>query len=163
MKEGRKGGKLVGDAHSAPSGGIPALVVDTGETVLIEGKEVIINKSAVESERKNTFNGKQMTNKEILSAINQSAGNGVPILENGGQLKQGIAVEREHEQLYNDIQARLLVHGCQMPISKEDFFAQIATAHIAENKNYYDLLEKYVEGYGGGYYQNTYIKGYLGV
>ena len=67
--EGRKGGTLVGDKHSAPSGGIRAVVVsDYGnKPVLLESEEVIINAQAAKN------------NCELLSKINQSAGNGVAL------------------------------------------------------------------------------------
>lgn len=70
--DGRKGGWLKGKPHydklGNPKGGIKAVVVDSGKPVELEGGEVIINKEAAKK------------NYKELSKINQSAGNGVPIL-----------------------------------------------------------------------------------
>jgi hypothetical protein len=69
---GKKGGLLKGKAHydknGKPLGGIKAVVTDSGQQVELEGGEVIINKEASKKHWKE------------LSRINQSAGNGVPIL-----------------------------------------------------------------------------------
>lgn len=69
---GKKGGLLKGKRHydkgGKPLGGIKAIVSDTGQMVELEGGEVIINREASKKHWKE------------LSKINQSAGNGVPIL-----------------------------------------------------------------------------------
>lgn len=69
---GKKGGLLKGKPHydknGKPLGGIKAVVTDSGQQVELEGGEVIINKEASKKHWKE------------LSRINQSAGNGVPIL-----------------------------------------------------------------------------------
>ena len=81
--DGKKGGLFVGKKHS--EGGIPAMVVDTGQPIEVEGGEAIINAKATALHWKE------------LSKINQSTG-GVPIpeptqaeklfekFENGGKL-----------------------------------------------------------------------------
>jgi hypothetical protein len=81
--DGKKGGLFVGKKHS--EGGIPAIVVDTGQPIEVEGGEAIINAEAT------------ALHWEELSKINQSTG-GVPIpkptqaeklfekFENGGKL-----------------------------------------------------------------------------
>jgi len=79
---GQNGGVLVGDSHDEPSGGIPAHVTSTGEDVLLEGGEVIINKTNIASEKEYTVTG---TPKEIASAINSVDGNGV-VIENGAEM-----------------------------------------------------------------------------
>ncbi len=82
--DGLQGGMLKGDPHSAPSGGIDAVVVtDNNKPVKLEGDEVIINKKSVKDPEVKTLRG---TNKEILSQINTQDGNGVPILEEGGEI-----------------------------------------------------------------------------
>lgn len=92
--DGRHGGEYAGNSHA--HGGIKALVVDIGRTVEIEGKELGVKKESVHCDCIHTFNNKQMTNKEILSAINTENGHGVPILANGGDvLKAGGAVNNE--------------------------------------------------------------------
>jgi hypothetical protein len=69
---GKDGGLLKGKRHydknGKPLGGIKAVVSDTGQAVELEGGEVIINREASKKHWKE------------LSRINQSAGNGVPIL-----------------------------------------------------------------------------------
>jgi len=69
---GKKGGLLKGKLHydknGVPLGGIKGIVTDTNQPVELEGGEVIINKEASKKHWKE------------LSKINQSAGNGVPIL-----------------------------------------------------------------------------------
>lgn len=69
---GKKGGLLKGKPHydknGKPMGGIKAVVTDSGQRVELEGGEVIINKEASKKHWKE------------LSRINQSAGDGVPIL-----------------------------------------------------------------------------------
>ena len=69
---GKKGGLLKGKPHydksGKPTGGIKAVVTDSGQQVELEGGEVIINKEASKKHWKE------------LSRINQSAGGGVPIL-----------------------------------------------------------------------------------
>ena len=64
-KNGKKGGLFVGKTHE--EGGIPAIVVDTGQPVEIESGEAIINAESTKKYWKQ------------LSKINQSEGNGVPI------------------------------------------------------------------------------------
>jgi hypothetical protein len=87
-KDGKKGGNLVGNSHK--KGGIKAKVVDTGQLVELEGGEVIINKKASEIHHKE------------LSKINQSAGNGVPILPpNKITMEKGGNIEFETKQIKN--------------------------------------------------------------
>lgn len=76
-----KGGYFVGRPHS--QGGIKAINISTNSPIEVEGGEVIITKPAVEDNKKRMFEGEMLTNREILSKINQSGG-GVPIFEEGG-------------------------------------------------------------------------------
>jgi|688.fasta_scaffold24166_4 hypothetical protein len=79
-KDAKKGGYLVGKPHS--EGGIKGINVDTNEPIEVEGGEVVITKPAVESNQKYSFEGKQMTPKEILSKLNSDHG-GVAFKEGG--------------------------------------------------------------------------------
>lgn len=81
--DGKKGGYFKGRSHA--EGGIKAVNVDTGQLIEVEGEEVIITKDAVNDESKREFEGEMLTNREILSRINQSGG-GVSF-EDGGELK----------------------------------------------------------------------------
>ncbi|HEX4851186.1 MAG TPA: hypothetical protein VFV08_10285, partial [Puia sp.] len=79
------GGILLGRTHQ--EGGIKLVNKDTGQPLEAQNNEVIVNAAAAMAPGKNnTFNGKPMTNLEILSAINTSRGNGVSFLEEGGKL-----------------------------------------------------------------------------
>jgi hypothetical protein len=83
---GDAGGYLVGRRHS--NGGIKAINKSTGQPLEMEGGEVVITRDAVSDETKRSFNGKMMTNREILSEINQSGG-GVAFAE-GGEVPDSI-------------------------------------------------------------------------
>ena len=79
-KDAKKGGYLVGKSHA--EGGIKGINVDTGEPIEVEGGEVVITKPAVESQKKYTFEGKEMTPKEIMSKLNSDHG-GVEFAKGG--------------------------------------------------------------------------------
>ena len=85
--DGKKGGEFGGKSHA--EGGVKAVVVDDGRPVEVEAKEVIINKkSAQDPSKRHTLDGKPMSNKEILNVINTQDGNGVPIMESGGEIPE---------------------------------------------------------------------------
>jgi hypothetical protein len=79
-KSGEAGGLLVGKRHS--EGGIKATNNSTGQPLEMEGGEVVITRDAVSDSTKRLFEGKYMTNRQILSAINVSGG-GVSFAEGG--------------------------------------------------------------------------------
>jgi hypothetical protein len=81
--DAKKGGYFQGRSHA--EGGIKVKNVDTGQYLEVEGEEVIITKGAVNDPKKREFEGQMLTNKEILSKINQSGG-GVSF-EKGGEIK----------------------------------------------------------------------------
>jgi hypothetical protein len=98
--QGAAGGYLVGNRHS--EGGIKAVNKSTGQPLEMEGGEVVITRKAVSDPTKRSFNGKLMTNREILSTINQSGG-GVAFAE-GGEIPDTIdfidsVLEYEGEQV----------------------------------------------------------------
>lgn len=78
--KGEAGGYLVGRRHS--NGGIQAVNKSTGQPLEMEGGEVVITRDAVSDSEKRSFNGKMMTNRQILSEINQSGG-GVAFADGG--------------------------------------------------------------------------------
>jgi hypothetical protein len=84
---GDVGGMLVGKRHS--EGGIKAINKSTGQPLEMEGGEVVITRDAVSDKQKRMFNGKYMTNREILSEINVSGG-GVSFAD-GGEVPNTIA------------------------------------------------------------------------
>lgn len=69
---GKAGGVLVGKRHS--EGGIKAVNKSTGQPLEMEGGEVVITRNAVSDNTKREFNGEMLTNREILSRINESGG-----------------------------------------------------------------------------------------
>jgi hypothetical protein len=79
---GKVGGYLVGQRHS--EGGIKAFNKSTGQPLEMEGGEVVITRNAVSSGEKHEFEGQMLTNREILSKINESGG-GVSF-EDGGEV-----------------------------------------------------------------------------
>lgn len=81
--DAKKGGFFKGRAHS--EGGIKAVNISSNQPIEVEGGEVIITKPAVEDDTKREFEGEMLTNREILSRINQSGG-GVPIFSDGGDI-----------------------------------------------------------------------------
>ena len=80
--DAKDGGFFVGQSHA--DGGIKAVNKDTGQIIEVEGNEVIINKRSVADTTKREFEGEMLTNREILSRINE-AGGGVKF-EDGGPL-----------------------------------------------------------------------------
>ena len=130
MKEtndGRKGGTLKGDPHSAPSGGMPAVVTNAGnKPVLLEGDEVIITKPAVKDTKVRTITG---TNKEILSKINQSGG-GVPILEKGGDIQKEAL---EHAETFEKIKRGEIKTAQQLGESIVKEHKKIQMKHISRD------------------------------
>ena len=141
---GKKGGLFVGKSHA--KGGIPAIVVDTGQPIEVEGGEVIINKEASKKYWKE------------LSEINQSAGNGVPIpppmefsadverYKDGGKVtmsavRQGTEIEMEH--------AKTIAEFKNQGVSLKEVARKIAKDHLKENPNYYKIISKLKLAKGG--------------
>ena len=81
--DAKDGGYFEGNSHA--NGGIKAINKDTGQIIEVEGNEVIINKRSVADTTKREFEGEMLTNREILSRINQSGG-GVKF-EDGGEME----------------------------------------------------------------------------
>lgn len=69
---GSAGGFLVGRSHA--NNGIKAINKATGQPLEMEGGEVVITKTAVEDEELREFEGEMLTNRQILSRINESGG-----------------------------------------------------------------------------------------
>ena len=80
--KGTQGGYFVGKLHK--EGGIKGINKSTGQPIEVQGGEVIITAPAVADQTKREFEGEMLTNREILSKINQKGG-GVS-LENGGEI-----------------------------------------------------------------------------
>ncbi len=80
--KGTQGGYFVGRLHK--EGGIKGINKSTGQPIEVQGGEVIITAPAVADQTKREFEGQMLTNREILSKINEKGG-GVS-LENGGEI-----------------------------------------------------------------------------
>jgi hypothetical protein len=80
----KDGGYFKGQSHA--NGGIKAINKDTGQMLEVEGDEVIINKRSVADTSKKEFEGEMLTNREILSKINQMGG-GVAFAK-GGEINE---------------------------------------------------------------------------
>lgn len=85
-KDGSMGGYAVGNLHS--QGGIKGQVKGGGQKVEFQGSEVVITAPAVADNTKHEFNGQMLTNRQILSRINEGAG-GVSF-EKGGDIPKTI-------------------------------------------------------------------------
>jgi len=93
---GDAGGMLVGKRHS--NGGIKALNKSTGQPLEMEGGEVVITRNAVSDNKKRSFNGKMLTNRQILSEINESGG-GVSFAD-GGKVPNNVKFDCNAEYEY---------------------------------------------------------------
>lgn len=80
---GAAGGYLIGNSHK--NGGIQAINKAIGKPLEMEGGEVVITKPAVEDNELREFEGEMLTNRQILSRINESGG-GVSFAEKGAEL-----------------------------------------------------------------------------
>ncbi len=78
--DGSLGGFLIGRTHK--DGGIKAINKGTGQPLEMQVNEVVITAPAVADTKKREFEGKMMTNREILSKIN-SDGGGVSFADGG--------------------------------------------------------------------------------
>ena len=138
---GEAGGMLVGKRHS--KGGIKALNKSTGQPLEMEGGEVVITRNAVSDNKKRSFNGKMMTNREILSSINESGG-GVSFAD-GGQVPNDLQFDCNAEYEY----------GGKTMCGKDLAYALGGQIDLFEDyqsqpKELSEIVEKYEERYSDG-------------
>lgn len=88
--DGTLGGFLIGRLHK--ESGIKAINKGTGQPIEMQGNEVVITSPAVADQTKREFQGKMMTNREILSQINEDGG-GVSFAEGGDTAKYTLPSE----------------------------------------------------------------------
>jgi hypothetical protein len=109
---GSTGGVLVGKRHS--EGGIKAINKATNTPIEMEGGEVVITRNAVSDDTKREFEGEMLTNKEILSKINESGG-GVSLYEDGGNVRCSFCTGKKYKyggemvsdyDIYNEMMAK---------------------------------------------------------
>jgi hypothetical protein len=155
---GAAGGVLVGKRHS--EGGIKGINKSTGQPLEVEGGEVVITRDAVSDTTKREFMGKQMTNREILSQINQSGG-GVAFADGGetgdiscrcsgreysygGKTMKDRDILSEMNALYKGMAIEDKEHGDTFKMLEsgklkyKDFLKRLVSDHLKENPNYYD-------------------------
>lgn len=86
LKDGKRGGVLLGRKHSECNTdgacGIKAVVKGSDKPIEVEANEVVITAPAVNDKDTHLFDGKKLTNRQILSRINQQGG-GVSFAEGG--------------------------------------------------------------------------------
>jgi hypothetical protein len=137
--DGKVGGWFVGKTHK--EGGIQGINKSTGQPIEVQSGEVIITAPALADQTKNEFNGKMMTNREVLSKINVDAG-GVAFAEGGdipknvkrtgASYKYGGKTMTDHE-IYKHITGGHLAEGMTL--------SQIAKMHKVSLKE----LQKQVD------------------
>lgn len=100
---GKAGGYLVGRGHT--EGGIKAINKATGQPLEMEGGEVVITRNAVSDGKTREFEGQMLTNREILSKINESGGgvsfeDGGEVMACGNQYNYGGTMMSDHDILH---------------------------------------------------------------
>ena len=85
--KGSLSGYLVGKTHE--EGGIKAINKSTGQPLEMQGGEVVITAPAVSDNTKRKFEGEMLTNRQILSKINEKGG-GVAFAEDGMEIPTNI-------------------------------------------------------------------------
>jgi hypothetical protein len=85
--KGTLSGYLVGRTHA--EGGIKAVNKSTGQPLEMQGGEVVITAPAVSDQTKREFEGEMLTNREILSKINEKGG-GVAFAKDGMEIPKSV-------------------------------------------------------------------------
>ena len=146
--KGTLSGYLVGKTHA--EGGIKAVNKSTGQALEMQGGEVVITAPAVSDNTKNEFNGKMMTNREILSTINEKGGGvsfakggDIPknIKRTGASYKYGGKTMTDHE-IYKHITGGHLAEGLTLTqiakkhkVSLKEFQKQVDMGMKAESEH----------------------------
>ena len=149
-KAGAAGGLLVGNRHS--EGGIKAINNSTGQPLEMEGGEVVITRDAVSDDTKREFEGEMLSNREILSRINESGG-GVSFAEGGDvpnkcacmgkQYKFGGKMMRDNEIVENIMTSHRKLFGIKYPELKP---SEVMGKIFGNSLNYKSGGEIYGEG-----------------
>jgi DNA polymerase III sliding clamp (beta) subunit (PCNA family) len=85
--KGTLSGYLVGKTHA--EGGIKAINKSTGQPLEMQGGEVVITAPAVSDQTKHNFDGEMLTNRQILSKINEKGG-GVAFAQDGMEIPKSV-------------------------------------------------------------------------
>jgi hypothetical protein len=146
--KGTLSGYLVGRTHA--KGGIKAVNKSTGQPLEMQGGEVVITAPAVSDNTKNEFNGKMMTNREILSQINVKGG-GVAFAKDGMEIPKNI---RRTGASYNYGGKTMTDHEIYRHITKrqkQNFVrdAKSGNTPARDLNNYNDVLDLDADGMVG--------------
>lgn len=57
------------------------------------------------------------------------------------ELKMGIKIEKEHNDVWEELDNFLTSNNLQMPFTEEEFYEKIAKAHLRELPDYYSRLK----------------------
>ena len=139
-KSGSAGGMLVGNRHS--EGGIKAINKSNNQPLEMEGGEVVITRNAVSDDTKREFEGQMLTNRQILSKINESGG-GVSFAD-GGDIPQYIMTSgKEYKYGGKTMKDNEIVSscGCQHKM-KEGGYMDDITTHEFVHLNYGHKLKR---------------------
>jgi predicted ABC-type ATPase len=163
-KSGNAGGLLVGNRHS--EGGIKAVNKSTNTPLEMEGGEVVITRNAVSDNEKREFEGEMLTNREILSKINESGG-GVSF-ENGGKIDYDCECDEEDDDDDDD----KMSDGGELKISKGEnnkYYWKFTFKNGKEKKSFdefntsadaqrdFQYRSKYFKMADGGEVKNMYV------
>lgn len=161
--KGTLSGYLVGKTHA--EGGIKAVNKSTGQPLEMQGGEVVITAPAVSDNTKREFEGKMMTNREILSAINVkgggvafASGGDIPkkIKRTGASYKYGGKTMTDHEiykyitggGIAEDLSIRDIANIHQVPLAelKEEVrIGMIAESeHKADKKDQMEIVKDHL-------------------
>ena len=62
------------------------------------------------------------------------------------QIELGVAVEKEHKDIWDLFKKFVDDNKLEMPLTEEDFYKKIAEAHLKELPDYYTKLAKMEKG-----------------
>jgi hypothetical protein len=127
-KSGKVGGLLVGKRHS--EGGIKAINKSNNSPLEMEGGEVVITRNAVSDDTKREFEGEMLTNRQILSKINEGGG-GVSFAD-GGDIPEHIMVSgKEYKYGGNTMKDNEIVDycGCKHKMADGGDFKHFGVKH----------------------------------
>jgi predicted ABC-type ATPase len=127
-KSGSAGGMLVGNRHS--EGGIKAINNSTNQPLEMEGGEVVITRNAVSDDQKREFEGKMLTNRQILSKINESGG-GVSFADGGNVPEYIMTSGKEYKYGGKTMKDSEIVSscGCQHKMKEGGYMDDGITTH----------------------------------
>jgi hypothetical protein len=149
--KGTQGGYFVGKLHK--EGGIKGINKSTGQPIEVQGGEVIITAPAVADQTKREFEGEMLTNREILSKINERGGgvsleNGGEIFYNGSSYNYGGKMMTDYE-----IMQRMNDCGCEHEYDNGGHLSkQLKKGNIGDStpNSVDDVLDVHADGVFGG-------------